>query len=482
MGRDKHSGMTLWKLLDMFSAGDVAGAVRYRAAVKAMAKHLGRCPTLASLTPLSLKAMRLRLSATGISDAALDRHCECLAALLRFAIERRLVAKVPPRDVAKLVPSSALKLSSPLDVPRYYASIFRGEHLGMASAATRARYDCAVELFGDFSRGDGTLQVDPTATLTAFRLWLADRDDVSALRAESAVLSILRIARHFQPDPLPSRRAEALPAPHNSLAWFYQTRYRIERAVAKASDGYYRGRSRLLSAHLGREAMVSDLNDAVVAGYVAARLKAGASTWTVKNERTTLCAFWRSAFDWGLLDDLPGKIPGVVHASRRQAAGDTFTRDEVERLLCATGHPAMNRQLSGHHLGMFLEALIRLALNTSLRLSRLLSLTWAMLSADDWLEMPTREGCPTRAVKCHRHTVAALGRIRRFGDARLIPFDCGRVVLYRGWQRLLATAKLPGGRREGPDKLCRTSKACPLFDLPAVDRREAGSGGKTRAG
>lgn len=162
-----------------------------------------------------------------------------------------------------------------------------------------------------------------------------------------------------------------------TLADFFEAVYVPRRLLggSPATLHHHRCYIRVFSRWLGRVALVSDLNEATVAGFLAAYSQ-GHSPFSVDSARNCLLALWRYAV---------GKIPGLTSpeiAPPRlpQTNPLAWTPAEVGRLIVAARHFAprccASRTYCNVRPDLWWPALIRVVYDTAYRRTAALELRW----------------------------------------------------------------------------------------------------------
>lgn len=218
----------------------------------------------------------------------------------------------------------------------------------------------------------------------------------------------------------------------------------------------YRLTIRRFGEFLGREAVIGDLNEKAVRGFLRSRLESNLSKATVDKERTQLLAFWRFCTKRHWVATEP-EVPKINAPDR---APDTWSEAELSALLEAC------RNAEGHvgtaPAGRFWEALVLTIYDTAERISAVMACQWADLNAEGWLlvraEYRKRKKRDKR-FKLRESTLNSLQRLREASNANTEIFHWPYTSRYL-WQRygaVLESAGLPTDRRAKFHKIRRTT-------------------------
>lgn len=221
----------------------------------------------------------------------------------------------------------------------------------------------------------------------------------------------------------------------------------------------YRMVFRRLNEALGREAVLSDLNDDVLSQFILDRLEAGLAQHTVDKERDKLLAIANFAARKRHIAEFPD-VPRVAPAS---ATPQSWRREHLEALFdsCRRAQGKIGSVLASD----WWVAFNLVALFTGERTGAILALRWEWLAADT-LRVPAeaRKGRKKPMVyhlPCN--VVAAIKKLRSENlSIQGLIFDnhWSRAhksgAFYYRYTRLLKRAGLPTGRRFKPQCLRRT--------------------------
>ncbi|RIK73110.1 MAG: hypothetical protein DCC68_25405 [Planctomycetota bacterium] len=437
----------------------VAGT--YRSSIKWFCHSLGRSARPDDLTPDTFRAFYRFCAEKGRSPATIENHRMRLAALAEFAFDagylanRPYIPHVDPRDDGKAKPTPWNEEGT---LAWFYANRYKPEAMQGLRPSTVATYDSAVNAYLRYAGVDLPIDMLDAAGIDVFETWLREAGSLSENVIGRYPQMMRRILKHFRPPAVvtvepPTLMRPETPAAEMTLRWFFENCYLPERPVRKSTEYTYRLVIRRFGEYLGRDAMLEDFTAAAINGFLVAR-QGVRSSHTVKGERLALLTFWRSAFDWGYVHELPRRIrkvkPPVI-------IPEAFTPQEIAALREATADTRFDREANGVHVGRFLNALIRMAYDTALRLGDLLTLTRDQLGGSGLIVMTMAKTGLPHTCQVRPSTVAALAAIARDDDDRLLPWRRVRACLHKYWRRLLRVAGLPVHRRYGVQRLRRTS-------------------------
>jgi integrase len=464
--QDTGGAMTLWELFDsVYRPARLHNATLrqrrgYTAAIKWLCYMLDHSATLGDLTTDTLCRFYGFCAERGLSPATVENHRQRIATLARFAFETGVIAKrvLIPRIAERDAEPAASVWSDEGSLAWFYAERYRPEMLVGVRPATIATYQAAVRSYIRYAGANLPIDRLDEAGIDGFEQWLRDRGCLSEGTVGRYPQIMRRMRELHRPSPPvnpepPTLMRPAKPATDQSLRWFFEECYLREHPVKRSTEYTYRIAINNFSDHLGRDAMLSDLDPMTLNAFLAAR-QAKVSLRTVKGERMSLLTFWRSAHDWGYLEDLPRRIRKVKPA---QVAPDAFAPQEVTALLAATKDERFDHEAKGVHVGRFLSAIIRTSYDTALRLGDLLRITRDELHEGGLIVLTMNKTGHVHTCQVRPSTLAALAAVALEDDERLLPWRQVRTGIHKYWRRLLRVAGLPVHRRNGLQKLRRTS-------------------------
>jgi integrase len=242
------------------------------------------------------------------------------------------------------------------------------------------------------------------------------------------------------------RKAIPLTGVEESLWWYFVNRYFPAnlRIRTKHTRMQYAIVMRGFKHYLGREPMLTDLDDDVVSAWMGQMLDDGLAPKTVNERAGWLKAFW----SWLAKKRIVDQFPFVVRVKQPKRIPRAWRTEEFARLF-----------LAAERKGGFWPALLSVLWDTAARIGEILALRW------EWLEWETGVlSVPAEVRKCgERDMVYQLGadtldRLRRLPrDSDLIfPFPRNRTLLYAEFKEILKDAGLPHDRNCFFHKIRRT--------------------------
>ena len=223
------------------------------------------------------------------------------------------------------------------------------------------------------------------------------------------------------------------------LADFVRDVYCPERDIEPSTQAFYLCKAVTFEETIGRKALVSDLNDVTINKYLTARLSKVARD-TVRGERSTLLAFWRSTYDGRILDVPPGrvkpikKIPKIVEG---------WTDEELARLIGIIAGLRGCFRMKFVERGPFWLAVVLALYDTGLRLGDLLRLEAKQLLAGRPFPVCQHKTRKLVDVALSPETIEAIKRI--YSPSRPRPFDIlNRRSFYIAFADLCKAAGLQG--------------------------------------
>jgi site-specific recombinase XerD len=351
----------------------------------------------------------------------------------------------------------------------YYDNVFRPELEKAAAFTVHGRYDSYLADFLRFAGQDVAITAVNEDLLSEFRQWCSRVRALSITSIDHRWRFIRRIVAHWRPKP-PSANGVVRPArntksdaPEGTLLWLLETHYLPERGIAARTEGSYRDALSSFRRFLEREPAITDLTKATVNDYLEWLERRGLSMRTVKDQWNVLRLLWRYAWDNELVADLPR---GIRKLRLAPVVPTSWTPEEMTRLLSATQATMLNcwtgPQGSRVHVGRFLYAVVWLAHDTGWRKSDLFAVTWDQLHLEPdgragRIVLITQKTRQPHVSRVRQETIEALAAVRRDGDSRLLPWPRRVDRFYPFYRQLLFAAGLPVGKRNGLQKLRRTS-------------------------
>lgn len=229
------------------------------------------------------------------------------------------------------------------------------------------------------------------------------------------------------------------------------TRRQYERAIG------------LCSRILGREAMLSDLCDDLVAAVARAVVSKGRSPATANGHRAKLIALWSFAARRGFVR----VYPNVPRMKEYQRVPTAWTQDQMRRLWesCELEKgriadiPARDWWLNLH--GVLWDTGVRIGgLVAIMRGKRLKGLEWSFVDLHDGSVRIIAENQKQRvdqAFRLHPDTVDALRAQKPRHKRFVFPWPHCEGTLYNRYRRILERAELPHGPRDKFHRMRRTA-------------------------
>lgn len=203
------------------------------------------------------------------------------------------------------------------------------------------------------------------------------------------------------------------------------------------------------SEHLGRPAVIGDLEELAVARFLAARL-ATRSAATAAKDRAQLRALWECAARRGLVTTWPA----IRRIRVPERVPEAWLEDDMRRLLEAAGRAP--GRVAHVPAGDFWAALVLLLYETGERINAALQLRWSDVREDCVLfRAETRKG--GRRDRIGWITAECREILRRLEGAPLVfPWDRSHSMLWHRLGVILKSAGLPADRRSKFHRLRRT--------------------------
>lgn len=236
-----------------------------------------------------------------------------------------------------------------------------------------------------------------------------------------------------------------------TLRGFCRDVYAPLRAISPRTLRLYEFTLDAFGLFLGHEPTTADLEEIVVAQFLAHRTRTRAAA-TAAKDRACLHALWEFLARRNAVSTWP-TIPTVNVPER---VPEAWLTEEFARLLAAAR--AERTTIAGIPGGLYWRALLLLAYDTGERITALTSVRWADVRSGFVLfRAETRKGRRRDIVReVGEETQAALEAIR--GDRDLVfPWPYCHTYLWTRLSIILRRAKLPAGRRDKFHKIRRTT-------------------------
>jgi integrase len=236
---------------------------------------------------------------------------------------------------------------------------------------------------------------------------------------------------------------EASEPPANSLRWFFRNHYLPLklRSRAKNTKRLYEFTIRNYCAFLGREAMLSDLNDDQVGRLIGWMIQRGRSPFTANKERSQLLAIWNFAARKRFVEQFPD-VEAEKAPSRIPKAWLASDLTKLWRAL-----EAVEGQIAGIRAADWWVALHLVLWFSFERIGAVMALRWSDVDLETgWLTMraETRKGGrEDKSCRLHPVAIEALKQIREPERELIFPWPCSTTYLYPCYERILKAAGLP---------------------------------------
>lgn len=239
-----------------------------------------------------------------------------------------------------------------------------------------------------------------------------------------------------------------------TLQQFLDDIYAPLKGVSERTKIVYTMTIRPFGEFLGREATLADLEEIVVARFLAHRVRTRAAA-TAAKDRSQLRALWEFAARRKMVDTWPA-IP-LIRIPRR--VPECWLTDEFQRLLVAAGDEKTT--LDGIPGGLWWRALLLLAYDTGERCTALINIRWRNVKGNAVLFIAEdRKG---RRADVYRDisetTTAALAAIRghRGPEDAVFPWPRCHSYLWKRLEIILKRAGLPASRKDKFHKIRKTT-------------------------
>lgn len=256
---------------------------------------------------------------------------------------------------------------------------------------------------------------------------------------------------------------------HRTLEEFFRSDYLLVRPLRSSSVHQLTTTLRVLDRWHGRHVRLEQLSAHLVNRFLRDHAVDHAPK-TVSRRRGDLLTLWRFAAAMNLVDPPPKHIRQVTQPRRIPRA---WTRDEMSRMLDAADR-AQEYYRTGIRIGAFWTVFILLVYDTGLRLSDVLALTLAEVQTGEFEVAQEKTG---EAIICRVQevTLAAIAKTVPPQREKLLPWPYCREYFWKHWkEHVLLPAGLPVGRKEGPQKLRRTSASHLEAVAPGAAMRHLG--------
>jgi integrase len=437
---------------------------KYLAAISQLGAFLQHDPIVGDLRHDVFLPFYVHAFSAGLYRATLLDYRLCLYALWRYAATRGLIpepSSPPPAIPRAPIPMEVTGAPAPAGTVRdAYQRMLRPHVVDRWKRSWRIKNDAAICKFYLFCGGDIAVDAVTDSRLCEFKRWMTEVRGHCPSLAEQATACIRRIMRVARPEAFPRKykpawnRIDEPETAEMSVRWYFNERYLPAHSIRPATEVWYRTMLRHFDRWLGRDAMLTDLNRIAVNNFLQA-IQDQYAPKSVHGFRRAILTIWRAAFDDELLVVAPRSIRRITVPPPMPEA---WTINQVQRLIEATRAERFDRAIgNGIRVGQFMEALIRVCYDTALRLGDLESLDWRGVRADGTIVVRMEKTGHIKTCQITPASLAAAERIRVPNDDRVLPWSAGRRRFYIWWWKLIAEAGFEVNRRNGPQKLRRTS-------------------------
>jgi integrase len=316
-----------------------------------------------------------------------------------------------------------------------------------ASKSHIERHNAAVEYVERFVKepldpGD----IDAQLVLN-FDAWLW-RKGISDSRRRDLVESLRRIAAAYTPDRKRCRTNRStrrvLPEPiAGSLRHYYETVYVVIHLLGRTARYVDENRATLwrLYEHYGRDLLLTEFTDALIAQHVAYLLEQGLKPATINTGHVAVIrAILRHAYERGLVE----RVPKIRNLAVEQNQPDSWSAEQVAAFIEA----ASPRPIAGIDAGDWWECATRILWYSGIRRRTLLAIRRSPPDVDletGWLRVPgsamkNRKGKPFRLGE---DCLESIARIWDPARPLLLPFPFDKGVFYDQFHRIREAAGLP---------------------------------------
>lgn len=237
------------------------------------------------------------------------------------------------------------------------------------------------------------------------------------------------------------------------LAEFLLQDYSLERSLEPESLRQLEMSIWALDRWYGRPVQTTELHSGLVNEFLISESTRGQAPHTVNRRRGNILAIWRLAGQRGLTTQMPEGIRRMREPRRLPQA---WSLDELRRMIAAA-EAVEGEYPNGIRIGQWWGLFLRLGYDTGLRRSDLLEVSVAGMRHGRFEILQQKS---QRSILCRvaPATIAALERTIPPDRKKALPWPYSREVFWYHWrQYVIAPAGLLVGRKEGPQKLRRTS-------------------------
>lgn len=231
-----------------------------------------------------------------------------------------------------------------------------------------------------------------------------------------------------------------------TLRSHFELLYRIHRLAGKSPETVRLHRTELngLARYLGREALVSDLSDELLLGYMAWQAGRGLVPQSINRGRSKLVAQWKFLYHKGIAS----KWPDVRSLTEPEHDPIAWTEEQLPKIWAAC--EAVPGFICGIPANNWWHGLHAVLWDSGERIGAVIELDWSTVDLDaGWCRFPARiRKGKKKDLTCRLHpdTAEFLRRIQR-PEGKVFPWHRHRCTLWLHYDRLLKRAGLPHDRK-----------------------------------
>lgn len=233
---------------------------------------------------------------------------------------------------------------------------------------------------------------------------------------------------------------------NQQLRFVYRDKYeRIKiRTRRPNTKRLYRITLKFFNLFLGREALISDLNDDTVSAFASWRIDGGLSKKTVNRDLANLLAIWRWLHTRGYVSNWPQ----VEMESLPERIPVALMEDEIGRVMTAIDTEPL--RVGNIPAPVFWRAVMLVIWDTAERIGAIMSLKWEHVDLRGrWIrfDAESRKGAVAdNVLPLAADTCTALRKLHRHGEASVFPWPYHPTYIYNRLGRIMRRAGLPNNR------------------------------------
>jgi len=241
------------------------------------------------------------------------------------------------------------------------------------------------------------------------------------------------------------------------LTEFFTVHYQPKRLHGKSKNTVrlYEVCFRNMARTLGRDPTLADLTNENISAHMQRLLDEGRSKATANKERCQLVALWRYASRIRMIDGWPD-VPKEQEPARVPMA---WTREDIDKLLQACARTEGTIKDSSIPNWLWWTTLVRIMLDTGERVGAVTAARWSWIENGSILiPAEARKGAKRdKWFALSPQTMIYISQLRKLtaGD-RVFYWPYCSTYLWNRYQRILASADLPTGRKSSTHRLRKT--------------------------